>query len=792
MTVRLLWIKSWRDFKHNLTAFTACILMMAVAIALLVGFSAAYLNLARSADLTYQRLLFEDLMIEVDRASPSVVERVQALPEVAAVEGRRTHSVRVRLPSGAEVSGLTIGIPHGRDLTVNRLFIHQGSGLRAPRGEMLLEKRFAEAHGYKVGDSITIENFIDVRRYLIAGLVTSPEYIWLTPDRLDPRPAAKRFAVMFVSHSDEMRLTGEPFITEVHVRTRQGVDMAAAGRALERALETERRSPARGRSEQASYSLLERDRRAFAGVAAVFPITLLGLSGLMLFLTLWQLLHSQRKQIGILLCQGLSNRWIAGQYVSLATLVGAASALLGSVLGPVLSVTASGYYVRTLGIPYFTQSLQAETFVVGWLAALGVSIVSAAAALRHLLGSQPLALLRSEFLPQAGLPTLLSWLPLRFSYQTLFPIRNLLRQPWRSLTMVAGVSLANGLLLMTLALFDSHYSTLEFYLGKVHRYDMQVRLTNAATAAQLPEVAQWPGVERVEHVLRIGASVHNGSRKLDRGIWGMSSDSQLLRLFDEQGSAVNATAGGGLLLSPLQQRQLLVQRGSQVQVEMPTNLHRPLRQRAPIGAPLYEPIQGPPKQELSDVQRLAEHSGYPAGLINLLLIKVRPESLSDVRQRLYLDKRVDDVVTMTQIREDIADMLRLVRAYLTLMLLCAGLIALALVHACTTMNLSERRGEVACMLVQGIRHRDLFQLLLLEALYLWIVGLSLGVPAGFWAGDWLLSHYQPDLVDLRLQLNASTVLMTAVAGLLVTLLASIGAIRKLVAIPLAEATRSPD
>jgi putative ABC transport system permease protein len=790
--VRLLWLKAWRDFKHNLTAFAACILMMAVAIALLVGFSSAYLNLGRSADLTYQRLLFEDLAIEVDRASPTLTERVQALPEIAAAEGRRTHGVRVRLPSGSEVSGLTIGIPHGRDLTVNRLFIHEGSGLRAPRGELLLEKRFADAHGYKVGDSLTLRNHLDVRRYLIAGLVTSPEYIWLTPDRLDPRPAAKRFAVMFLSHADEMRLTGEPFITEVHVRVRDNTDLETAKRALERALETERRSSARDRLEQASYSLLERDRRAFAGVASVFPVTLLGLSGLMLFLTLWQLLHSQRKQIGILLCQGLSARWIAGQYVSLATLVGAASALLGSLLGPLLSVTASGYYVRTLGIPYFTQSLQWESLLLGWVAALGVSVFAASAALRHLLGSQPLALLRSEFLPQAGLPTLLSWLPLRFSYQTLFPIRNLLRQPWRSLTMIAGVSLANALLLMTLALFDSHYSTLEFYLGQVHRYDMQVGLAMAEPASELPPVASWPGVERVEHVLRVSATVHNGGRKLERGIWGLSSDSQLLRLFDEEGNVVHTTPGQGLMLSPLQRRQLGVESGSQVEVELPGYLHRPLRQRAGIGPAVYEPIQGPPKQELGELQRLTAHSGHAPNLVNTLLIKVQPDKLADVRQRLFQDKRVEDVVTMRQFRDDIADMLRLVRAYLSLMLLCAGLIALALVHACTTMNLSERRGEVACMLVQGIRQRDLFQLLLLEALYLWAVGLSLGVPAGFWAGDWLLSHYQPDLVDLRLQLRMETVVMTALAGLFVTLLASIGAIRKLITIPLAEATRSPD
>lgn len=788
--MRLLWLKAWRDFVANRSAFAACILMMGLAIALLVGFSSAYLNLGYSADLTYRKLLFEDVFVEL-QGSPNVVPRLQSQPEVLAVEGRRTESVRVLLPNGEETSGLLVGIPADRELTVNRLFINEGSGLGNRRGEVLLERRYAVLHGYKVGDTLRIERGEDQRRFRIVGLVSSPEYLWLTPDRLDPRPAARRFAVMFVSHADVASVAGNNLINEVHIRLRPGYDLANSRSSIEGALLAERNSPARGRSEQPSYSLLERDRRAFAGVAAVFPLTLMALSGLMLFLTLWQLLHSQRKQIGILLCQGLSHAWVVVQYVSLALLVGAASSLVGCVLGPVLSYTASGYYVDILGLPYHTSGVQISSLVLGWVAALLIALVSSGAALRNLLRAQPLALLRSEFLPQAGLPSLLGWLPLRFSYRTLFPLRNLLRQPWRSLTMVAGVTLANALLLMTLALIDSHTSTLEFYLDQAHRYDMQVRMFPTEQSS-LPPVELWPGVQRVEPVLRVSGTVHAHGVQLERGMWGLPSDTRLLRSFDLQGHEVKPKAGGGILMASLQQKQLRVHAGSPVKFQIHSWFHKPQMFRETVGPTLYEPIQGPPKMELSELQKLTQQAGHLPALVNTLLIKVRPETLPDVRHRLLDDKRVEDVVTMSDIQADIRDMLRLAMAYLSLMLACAGLIALALVHACTTMNLSERKGEVACMLVQGIRQSDLFRLLLLEALYLWVLGLVLGVPAGYLGGDWLLGHYQPELIDLRLELRHSTVVMTALSSLVVTLLASTGAIRRLVRIPLAEATRSPD
>lgn len=787
--MRLLWLKAWRDLWHNLSAFLACIAMMALAVALLIGFSSAYVNLGQSTAFTYERLAFLDASVNLRNAQNTLVDRVRSLPGVAAAEGRRVLTVRLILPDGEKIMGSVLGIPSDRALSVNRLVIHEGNPLRLGRGECLLERRFARLHGYRPGDRIELEIGLDHRHYQVAGLVSSPEYLWLTQDRLDPRPAARRFGLLFLSHADVASLAGNKEINELHLRWKDPQNPPL--RQLESFLEGLREGPLRGRDQQASYSLLERDRRAFAGVASVFPAALLSLAGLMLFLTLWQLIHQQRKQIGILLCQGLSPAWVAGHYLLLAALVALTASSLGSLAGPWLGHWATQYYVDTLGLPFSQERIQGTSVVLGWVTALVLALLSAAAALRNLLRARPLDLLRSEFLAHSALPGFLRWLPLRLSFRWLFPLRNLLRQPWRSLTMVAGVGMSNALLLMTLALFDSQKTTLEFYLTQVHRYDLQVNLDMPRPSSQRPPVALWPEVDRVEEVLRVPATLLHGEHRLERGIWGLPESCQLLHLYDSHLRPL--TPGPGLLLSPLQWRELGLGSGDAVEVEIPTGEKQPPLHRLSLGPALYEPIQGPPKLELTTLQTLyARVSNQPREVINTFLIKAQAGQANNLRARLYQDTRVREVVTMKQYREDIADLLRLLLAYFSLMLVCSGLIALALVHACTTMNLSERRAEVACMLVQGVRHRDLFALLLGEAGYLWILGLGVGIPAGYWAGDWLLSHYQSDLIDLRLQLLPRTVAWTALASWLVTLLASLRAILALLQIPLAEATRSPD
>ncbi len=789
--MKLLWLKAWRDLRKHFSAFLACILMMGLAIALLVGFSSAYVNLGQSADFTYKRLNFLDASLQLRSSPPSLVDRAQAMPNVAAAEVRCAAGVRILLRDGEKVRGTVVGMPTDRRVSVNDLLIHRGGPIRSVRGECLLERRFAELHGYPVGSLIEVEKGRDRRRLHVVGLITSPEYLWLTPDRLDPRPAARRFGVIFASHEEVASLTGSPAVTELYVRWKPGSDPAQGLRDLERIFEGQREGPARPRSQQASHSLLERDRVAFAGIAAIFPLALLSLASLMLFLTLWQLIHQQRKQIGILLCQGLPPRWIASHYLALSLWVALASCLLGSVLGPWLGHLATSYYVTTLGLPFQRETLHFPTLFLGWTVAIALALVAAAAALRHLFQTQPLQLLRAEFSAQASMPGFLRFLPVGLGFRWLFPLRNLLRQPWRSLTMVAGVAMSNALLLMTLAMFDSQQSTLNFYLTQVHRYDLQADLDLYSVRSDRPAVELWPGVERVEEVLRLTGSLFHDGQQLERALWGLRPDTQLLRLYDQQLKPL--APGPGVLLSPLQRRQLHLQPGNEPEFEVFTGERRPLRQRVALGPALYEPIQGPPKIDLRSAQDLLVRTQkVPREVCNVLLIKVKPGQLGQIRQRLFQDKRVREVITLAQYREDVKDLLRLMVAYFSLMLGCAGLISLALVHACTTMNLSERRAEVACMLVQGVRSRDLFQLLLGEALYLWLIGMLLGVPAGYAAGDWLLGHYQSDLIDLRLQLLPRTVAWTALASLAVTLLASLRAILGLLKIPLAEATRSPD
>ena len=82
----MLWLQVWRDLRSHASTFLFSVLTMALGIGLMVGFSAAYQNLGRSTEETYQRLQFLDLSCHVRNGPASLVERVLELEGVAAAE----------------------------------------------------------------------------------------------------------------------------------------------------------------------------------------------------------------------------------------------------------------------------------------------------------------------------------------------------------------------------------------------------------------------------------------------------------------------------------------------------------------------------------------------------------------------------------------------------------------------------------------------------------------------------------------------------------------------------------
>lgn len=799
MMPRLLVLKALRDLRKGWLSFGACALITALACAVFVAFTGSVLHLERASELTYERLRFLDFTLPVRDATEGSVERIRQLPGVKAAVGRIALGGEILmdpLPAPAarsrKISARILSLPAQGRPAVNDLVVDEGRELAMARGEVLLERRFAHEHHVGLGDLLRVHAYGRELRLRVVGLVSSPEFLWLAVDRYDPRPAAGRLAVVFVSLGDARYLAGSARLHEIHVTVTDPTTRDRLMEAAARTVAPELADPPIPREEQPSHALLLRDRRAFAGVAALFPALCLSLSGLILAVAMWQLVTQQRRQMGILMALGFSPRQLYAHYLLLSALVGGSGALVGCVAGHLLGVALTRGYAAALGLPFVEPELLVEPLATAAAVTLALSLLAGAWAAGRVLGLDPAQAVRADFSSAVrsplGILRFLGGAPLWLR----LALRNLLRQPARSAVAVIGIASAVAGILMTLGFVDGQRRTLDFSFEHAYAYDLRVFLHGPTGVADLPALESWPGVSRVERYRRVGAVLRHGDREVRTSLWGTPPESHLLRLYDRRERPVPPPEADELLLGPALLADLDARPGDTVQVELPHGSARHVPTWSyHLGPELSEPVTNPGRAALRQVQRQAAATyGHPPDAVNMLLIGVEPGAVESVTRRLQRERSVAEIVSMPQMRREIGDLLRMVQAFSSVMLLLASGMAFAILVGTTTMNLMDRTSELATMGVLGVPRALLLRMLVVETLLLWLLGLALGIPAGYGLAEWLVRSYQTDLLQITVSVRPVTLLGTAAVSLVLCLAAVANGLRTVQRIPLTEATQA--
>ena len=766
--------------------------MVAVAVSLFLAFSSSVYNLEKSCDTTYKKLKFLDFYISLRGAGSAAVAQIQNIPGVLTAVGRRVVYARI-LISGGETNARVVGVPVETRPEVNDLFIHEGRYLESARGEALLERRFAEAHHIAVGDRIALKlRYSDPTSFTVVGLVTSPEFIWLADNRLDPRPAARRLAVVFVSQNDANSVAGQSGINDIQVRLKSPEYLSSAMAEARSRLVADLVDDPVARADQASNSLLMRDRKAFAGVAVLFPLIFLALSTMTLLATLWQLVVGQRKLVGVMMATGISDSAIVGHYLFLCCVVSGLGGLAGIILGHPLGILCTRYYADSLGLPLVITDFYPGLALVALAVTLLAAVVTGWRATGRLLNLEPAEVLRVEFAPVERVPRLERFFPFLSGagYILRLPLRNVLRHPLRNLGVVCSLAISVAVLLMALTFYDSERNTLEFFFQKVHRYDLQVDLVQPTSPAALPAFALWPGVNRAEFFLR--QAVHlTGGKEVDRNVWGVPPDSQMVNNFDANRQPVAVSDDGLALMGPLPMKTLGVRPGSTLKLRIDTPQMQGRETTVVVGKELFEPVSNPPKLTLAKLQQImAQGTAHPRDGVNIVLFQIDQEQVDSIRNRLYASPFVAEVTDFHAYKEDVRVLLRLANAYFGLMAVFSGLLAFALLMASSTMTVADRSSEIATLAVLGLGERLLAAMLMMETLILWAGAMILGVPGGYLLGNWLLNHYQSDLIQMDLNLSLQTIVATTLGSLILCLLANLYSLSQVLRIPLSDATRS--
>jgi putative ABC transport system permease protein len=780
------------------------------AIALIIGIgSGTYSGLTSvsawrrtSYDASYGALNMYDLRVELaDGASADADELVATVRSIAAaddldgVEARLTAPTQVDASSPDEqvlVPGRLVGVPTADDgPRVSGLEVTQGRRL-APAdatdgGEpaVLVEQGFAEDHGLTAGDRIELSGETTA---VVAGRALAPEHFFVLGDR---GGLFAEFAVLHAPIETVQRLTGLPGQADDLVLTvTDGADRDEVERQVRGALD--RRFADLGYSIIAQeddpglrllYDDIDGDQRFYD----IFALLILLGAAFAAFNLTGRIVESQRREIGIGMALGVTP----GRLASRPLLVGTQIALLGVVFGVgvglLIASAMSGLLESFQPLPAWSFGFQPDVFARGATLGLLLPLLATVFPVWRAVRVAPVeAISTTHRAASRGLAPLLRRLPLPGSSVAEMPVRNVLREPRRTLLTALGIAAAITTLVGVVGMIDTFLETIDIgdeeILGDApDRLTVTMDAFLPDDAAAVLEIERSPLVRTAEAGLSLGGTLSPGEDEIEVLLSAIDFDSELWVPSTTEGTL--RTDEVGIVLAAKAAEDLDVGVGDPVLLRHPRRAgatgYEFVETELPVLAVNPNPYRFTAYVDTSAAGPLFDL----AGVTNA--IQVAPSSgvtVDEVQRGLFGSTGVASVEPVSAAAEAIREQIEEVLGVFTVIQAAVLMLALLIAFNSTAINMDERARENATMFAFGLPPWRVMGVAVTESLLVGLLGTVGGILAGRLLLEWLTRVLLADtLPDLGIEpfLSAGTVATALVLGVVAVAVAPLLTLRRL-------------
>ncbi len=784
MLGRKLQRKLVRDISGSRGLFLAVTAVIFLGVTFFGATFTGYQNLKSSYDYSYDVLNFADFTIKVVEAPPETADELRAIAGVEAVTARANIDMALVLPGdeGKRVLARVISLPSDGRAEVNDVKIESGSYFEAGDDDVLLvEKSFAKRHGLEPGDSLVLRMEDREVSFGVAGVVTSPEYIWPAKSQQEILVSPETFGVVFVPEGALPRLVGDSMVNEFAFTVKEGADRDAVITAAKAVLMPYVIMDVVPSEDQPSNTAVKMDLEEMGEFAEIFPLLFLIVGALATYIFLTRIVHNQRAQIGLMRAIGYSRSQVLRHYLGYALIIGVVGAVAGTIAGYLLSEVVTRFYVSILGLPYTQIQVQwlaiEEGMVLGIIPCAIAGLIPAYAASRL----NPAEAMRTPA-PAAGRRLLVERLfPFlkRLSFTWKIPLRNVFRNRRRSLYTVVGVAFGVSLILVSAAFIDSIGYFLDLQFDRIQRYDALVNFspTQPQPDTVADEVRAWDGVESAEPILQVPVRLLRRDDGYSTMMIGLAPGSQLYGLYSSSSGDSVDVSDQGILLGSALQKTLDTYVGDVITVVSPYEV----RQLVVAGF-VQQPMGSFAFISLERAQEFL--GGQP--VISGVMLDAAPDGLGTIREQAYALPGTASVEVTSESSDRVFEQMGFIRNMMWIMLAFGAVLALAIVFTTVTVNILERRREIATMRTLGQGKGRTASMITVENLLLGLIGLIPGLPLGYLLSVYLFRLFHTEAMTFYLWILPTTYVWTAALVMAIMLVSQVPGIRHINRLDLAR------
>ena len=493
------------------------------------------------------------------------------------------------------------------------------------------------------------------------------------------------------------------------------------------------------RTSTMSFVTFEQYTDRMTAIARVFPVFFFLVAALVASTTMTRMVDENRLQMGTLKALGYSNGQIAAKYLFYAL----SASILGSFAGMALGFTVFPIIIwNAFGMIFDVPTFQL-TFYPG-MAAAGLGISAAVIGLttwlacRSSLHEKTASLLLPRA-PVAGKRILLEYItPLwkRMSFSQKTTARNLFRYKKRFFMTVLGVAGCTALLLIGFGIQDALLPIVDKQCAELTHNDLTISLSSEKALTVEDGLADV--LDRSSEVKSWGkfysksVSIYNADGTVETVSLIAAEDDALLTQYNtfrtRQGHHAIAFGTDSAILTEKTAAQLGLRVGDTFWVETPSGSRMELTLTGITENYIYARLY------LSQEQ-FARYCGSTPVEWNTVFSQTTCTSTDDtdaLRARLLACNYISGVTFTADTTGMLSNLIVCLNYVVGLVILCAGALAAVVLYNLISVNLAERKKELATIKVLGFYDKEVYRYIFREidllALIGSLVGLGLGVP----------------------------------------------------------------
>lgn len=525
------------------------------------------------------------------------------------------------------------------------------------------------------------------------------------------------------------------------------------------------------RSEVAGFYEYKLETERIENIAKVFPLMFFLVAALVSLTTMTRMVDEERIGMGTLRAIGYSKSSVIFKYILYALLASILGSIIGTILFYKLIPMLVGYcYNIFYDMPSINATMQINYALFSLVFSILSTVLATILVFLKDTSKTPAELMRPEA-PKKGKRIFLEkidkiWNSLSFLNK--ITLRNIFRYKKRLFMTVIGICGSTALILASFGIKDSVMKVADNQYNKIDKYDMIISINNNASNNDKKvleeKILDENEIKKITYVYKSNVLLKNNKKSENSNIIVPENKEKIndyITLRQRKTKKDIKMDDDGIIISEKLAKLLKLKKNSYVKLTLPNNkkvnvkvsdiTENYIEHYVYISPKLYKKLSG-------------ENANYST-------ILAITKNLSNKKEKA-LESNISDInnVTSTLLSSDTKnnykDMMNTLNYVILILIVCAATLAFVVLYNLASVNISERRRELATIKVLGFYDEEVTKYIYKEMFILTIIGSLIGLILGSFLTLYVIKICETNLFMFTFNINFISYLLSFIITLL--------------------------